>query len=199
MPGPEKLRKSTGIDVRTPPLLVTYHPVTLEFEDTERQVANLLAALDQCDMPIVFTYPNADTSGRLIIERVQDWVSRHPGTQMVANLGTEAYFALMRHAAAMVGNSSSGIIEAASFGLPVVNVGNRQRGREHGPNVIDVGYDSAEIVDAVRHAVRPEFRQSIAGVQNLYGDGHAAGRIVDVLAGAEFGPGLLIKHFGDLP
>ena len=195
----DDLNQAHGINVRTPPLLVTYHPVTLEYEDTGRQVDNLLAALEMVDVPVVFTYPNADTSGRLIIEKTKAYVARHPDAQVAVSLGTKGYFSLMRHAAAMVGNSSSGIIEAASFGLPVVNVGNRQRGRTHGPNVMDVGYDATAIAGAIRRVTKPKFRKSIAGMENPYGDGRAAERIVDVLKSAELGHELLLKHFHEVP
>lgn len=195
----DDLKQAHGINVQTPPLLVTYHPVTLEYEDTGRQVDNLLAALEMVDVPVVFTYPNADTSGRLIIEKTKAYVARHPDAQVAVSLGTKGYFSLMRHAAAMVGNSSSGIIEAASFGLPVVNVGNRQRGRTHGPNVMDVGYDATAIAGAIRRVTKPKFRKSIAGMENPYGDGRAAERIVDVLKSAELGHELLLKHFHEVP
>ena len=109
-----------GLHLEAPTLLVTYHPVTLEYENTETHVRELLAALAGLDFNIVFTYPNADTQGRLIINRIQEFVDMHKQAQVVENLGTQGYFSLMAHSSAMVGNSSSGIIEAASFKLPVV-------------------------------------------------------------------------------
>jgi len=101
----------------------------------------------------------------------------------------------MRHAIAMVGNSSSGIIEAASFELPVVNIGNRQRGRIHGENVIDVGYGSGEILAGIRKAVSAEFSASLADLLNPYGDGHAAERIIGKLKQVRLDDGLLLKRF----
>ena len=95
----------------------------------------------------------------------------------------------------MVGNSSSGIIEAASFHLPVVNIGNRQQGRVRAANVIDVGDGQQEIEKGLRRALDPNFRSSLANLQNPYGDGHAAERIVDKIQSVELDQGLLKKHF----
>src|SRR5207248_2536063 len=110
-----------GIKVTRPWLLVTFHPVTLEGEDTDAHVASLCAALDECGVPVVFTFPNADTHGRVVLEGIRRYVDAHGDSRLYASLGTVTYLSLMKHAAAMVGNSSSGIIEAASFHLPVVN------------------------------------------------------------------------------
>jgi UDP-N-acetylglucosamine 2-epimerase len=98
----------------------------------------------------------------------------------------------------MVGNSSSGLIEAPSFGLPVVNVGSRQRGRLRAANVIDVGHAREEILAGLRRALDPVFRRSLAGMANPYGDGRAAPRIVEVLERVELGPRLIRKRFVDL-
>lgn len=194
---PCELERVCGIDPGAPTLLVTYHPVTLEQEDTERQVEELLAALDESDLNVVFTYPNADTGGRRIIELVQRYVDSHNRCRFVANLGPQAYYSLMATAAAMVGNSSSGIIEAASFNLPVVNIGTRQQGRIHDRNVIDVGYERGEILAAIRQASSPLFRASLDGLVNPYGDGHAAHRVVARLKEVELGHELLLKRFYD--
>jgi UDP-hydrolysing UDP-N-acetyl-D-glucosamine 2-epimerase len=195
LPDRKELEELVGLDFTPPPLLVTYHPVTLEPEETETQVANLLGALAEVGHPIVFTYPNADTHNRLIRRMLREFVGRHPQSRIVENLGTRAYFGMMRQAAAMVGNSSSGIIEAASFKLPVVNVGNRQAGREHGRNVIDVGYGREEILQGMRTVLSAGFRTSLADLVNPYGDGHAAERIVERLADVELGDRLIRKRF----
>jgi UDP-N-acetylglucosamine 2-epimerase len=121
-------------------------------------------------------------------------VADHDDMQVVASLGTSEYFRLMAAASAMVGNSSSGIIEAASFELPVVNVGNRQRGRSHGANVLDVPPERDAIAAAIRRAVAPEFRAGLRGLRNPYGDGQASGRIVAVLRDAPPRADLLVKR-----
>lgn len=181
------------------PLLVTYHPVTLEYEQTEWQVRQLLGALEQCDFPMVFTMPNADTNGRVITGLVREFARSCSRAQMVDNLGTRGYFSLMSQAVAMVGNSSSGIIEAPSFGLPVVNIGTRQQGRTRGPNVIDVGYACDEILAGIAQATSPEFRASLRGLPNPYGCGHASDVIVRHLKEVALDDRLVKKRFLDFP
>ena len=179
-------------------LLVTFHPVTLEFENAEWQTTELLTALDRVGLPCIFTMPNADTHGRVIRKLIQEYADSHPETQAVENLGTQGYFSLMKLASAMVGNSSSGIVEAASFELPVVNVGTRQLGRESGKNVIHVGYQSEEIQEAVKRAILPEFRSSLLSMENPYGNGYAAVKIVQKLKTMKIDQDLLMKKFYDL-
>lgn len=196
---PDALEHHVGMSLQPAPLLATYHPVTLEYEDTEQHMAEFLGALHDIGRPVLFTYPNADTQGRQIIEAINRYLADHPDSRATRSLGTTRYFSLMRHAAAMVGNSSSGLVEAASFALPVVNIGNRQRGRVRGANVIDVADGRQAIADAIRRAIDPEFKASLAGMKNPYGDGTAAERIVDILSTAPLGRELIEKRFFDLP
>ena len=115
------------------------------------------------------------------------------------HLGTQGYFSLMRIARAMVGNSSSGIIEAASFGLPVVNVGTRQEGRLAPPNVIHVGYERAAILAGIREATAAVFRARCAGMANPYGDGRATPRMLEILKTMDLGErDLIVKRFHEL-
>lgn len=181
-----------------PFLLVTYHPVTLDYEQTERQFAGLLDALDEIDMPLIFTAPNADTGGRKISSMIKEYLNDHRSAQMVANFGTQAYFSIMAEAAAMVGNSSSGIIEAATFHLPVVNIGIRQQGRIRGKNVIDVDYGKENVIAGLRKAISPEFRLKIKNMPNPYGNGKASEKIVSKLKEVEIDEGLIVKKFYDL-
>jgi UDP-hydrolysing UDP-N-acetyl-D-glucosamine 2-epimerase len=182
-----------------PPLLVTFHPVTLEHDQTATHIAELLAALSSFDHPVLFTLPNVDTGHRAIIDALRQFIATRPDAFIVANLGTRDYFSAMSWSAAMIGNSSSGIIEAASFKLPVVNIGSRQAGRTRAANVMDCEHDRAAVSAAIARAISPEFRASLAGLKNPYGDGHAAERIVCRLMEAELGPKLLLKKFADLP
>ncbi len=194
-----ELEARTGIPFDPAPLLVTYHPVTREIERIPAQTDALLAALDALDLPLVFTMPNADTGGRLVAERIRAFVAAGERRYIADNLGTEKYFATMRHAAAMVGNSSSGIIEAASFDLPVVNVGSRQKGRTRAANVIDVAADddAASIRAAIEIALSPAFRARFAGARNPYGTGNAAEAIVATLRDTPLDARLMQKHFHD--
>ncbi len=194
-----ELESSFGLDMTVPPILVTYHPVSLEYEQTAWQVKQLLAALERAALPIVFTAPNADVAGRTVAALIREFVTTHPIARYVATLGRSGYFGLMRHAVAMVGNSSSGIIEAPSFQLPVVNVGTRQQGRVRAVNVIDVGYEAEAISAALARAVSPEFRHTLAGIQNPYGDGHAAERIAGALTEVRLDNAMIMKRFCDTP
>jgi UDP-hydrolysing UDP-N-acetyl-D-glucosamine 2-epimerase len=179
-------------------LLVTYHPVTLEYEHTKEQVSNLLAALEASARPVLFTMTNADTHGRLINQLIRKYVETHPQAQMVDNLGSKGYLSVMSMAAAVVGNSSSGIIEAASLKTPVVNIGTRQKGRITPTNVISVGYQEAEISRGIAKAVSREFRESLNDLVNPYGDGNAAERIIERLRNVSLDDSLIKKRFCDL-
>ncbi len=194
-----ELAKRLDFPIDHPPLLVTFHPVTLEYEETSRQIGELLAALSRFDLPIVFTLPNADTGGRVISPMFAEFVKGRSSARIVDNLGTEAYFSLMAIGAAMLGNSSSGIIEAPSFKLPVVNIGTRQQGRVRAANVIDVGYGMDEISEGIRRATQTTFRESLSTLVNPYGIGQAAEKIVDRLKTAVLDERLIRKHFYDLP
>ena len=193
----EALTDSLGLDSRAPWVLVTFHPVTLEHRDTAAHMTELLAALEKADAQLILTYPNADTAGRIIIERVEEFAARHPRVRLARSLGDEVYLSLLRHADAMVGNSSSGLIEAPCFGLPVVNIGSRQRGRLRGPNVIDVGYGREEILRGLERALDPAFRAGLRGLANPYGDGRASPRIIEVLRTVPLDPRLIQKRFAD--
>jgi UDP-N-acetylglucosamine 2-epimerase (non-hydrolysing)/GDP/UDP-N,N'-diacetylbacillosamine 2-epimerase (hydrolysing) len=198
-PSAAEVERSFGISLSPAPLLVTFHPETLEQETTEEHFRELLSALDTCGEPVLFTYPNADPQGRRFIELIHEYVDGRPRrAQAVANLGLKGYYGVLREVPAMVGNSSSGIIEAASFGLPAVNVGNRQRGRLRGDNVIDTPARRDAITEALRRALDPAFRKTCHGLPNPYGDGNAAERIVGRLKALEPTEKLIIKKFHDL-
>ncbi len=196
---PSELSARCGMPMIPPPLLVTFHPVTLEYEQAEWQARELLAALDAAGLSVIITMPNADTGGRAILRLIKEYIPNHPHSRLVENLGTQVYFSLMAVAAAMVGNSSSGIIEAPSFALPVVNIGTRQEGRVRAANVIDVGYERTAILEGIRRAITPAFRQALQGIANPYGDGHAAERIVTRLREVSLDQRLIMKRFYDLP
>jgi GDP/UDP-N,N'-diacetylbacillosamine 2-epimerase (hydrolysing) len=194
----EALAGELDIPTAGPWLLVTFHPVTLEYGDTATHVDELLAALEKTDGTLIVTYPNADTSGRLIIGRLEEFAARHPDRcRLVRNLGERRYLSVLWHADVMVGNSSSGLIEAPSFGLPAVNIGARQHGRLRGANVIDVGAARDEILRGIETAQTPAFRTRAREGGNPYGDGHAAPRIVEVLRSVQLDARLVQKRFAD--
>ena len=192
-----ELSERIGMSLEERPLLVTQHPVTLQSERAGEQTEALLSALGTVTCPIVMTRPNADTCNSEILRRLEGFAADRPQVRLVSSLGTLGYFSLMRHAAAMVGNSSSGIIEAASFQLPVVNIGRRQEGRPRSGNVLDCDDSASGIEAALGRALSAEFQAYCRGVKNIYGDGCAAGRIVGVLRAVELDERLLIKRFFD--
>jgi UDP-hydrolysing UDP-N-acetyl-D-glucosamine 2-epimerase len=187
-----------GVRLRGPTLLVTFHPVTLEPDETERQADALLEAVDASGLDAVFTAPNADARHGVVAERLQRLAASSDRYTFVPSLGADAYYTLLGRVAALVGNSSSGIVEAPSFRLPVVDVGSRQRGRVRAANVIQAEPDAAAIGAAIGRACSDEFRASLNGLVNPYGDGHAAERIVERLTSVPLDRRLLVKRFHDL-
>jgi UDP-hydrolysing UDP-N-acetyl-D-glucosamine 2-epimerase len=175
-------------------LILTFHSVTLEYHAAGHQIDEVLAAVEKLDVACVLTYPNADTAGQVIIERLEEFAARHRRARLARSLGDRLYLSLLRHADVMVGNSSSGLIEAPTFGLPVVNVGTRQQGRLRGRNVIDADPDRDAVLRALDTALTPSFRDSLRTATNPYGDGGAARRIVRVLREVELGDRLVRKR-----
>lgn len=195
---PSELQERFGINVERPFLIVTFHPVTLEYEQTEWQVGELLEALQAITLPVVFTGANADTSNKVIATKVRQWVKDNPGV-LVENFGIKAYHSVLSYAAAVVGNSSSGIIEAPSFELPTVNIGTRQHRRVRARNVIDVGYDRSQIVVGIKKAISKDFRASLDSLINPYASTtrSACSTILSVLKSIDLGDNLIRKRFYD--
>jgi UDP-hydrolysing UDP-N-acetyl-D-glucosamine 2-epimerase len=183
----EDLEARLGIDLSNPTTLITFHPTTIA-RDTNREADALFSAAQAMPGQLLFCYPNADAGSRALIERLKQL------SQVFANLDPITYWSLLQHVDLLLGNSSSGIIEAASFALPVVNVGIRQRGRERGRNVLDAEPTVDSILDRVAVARSDSFRQSLKGMENMYGDGESAERIVKVLASTPLGEELLVKR-----
>ncbi len=201
---PHELAVRTGVDFSRPVALMTFHPVTLDdYEAAGRQARAVLEALRRTDLHVLASMPNTDPAAERVRAEIERYCAMYPERfVLVANLGSQAYLSAMRYATLMVGNSSSGIIEAASFALPVVNVGDRQAGRIRPANVIDCPCDEKAVSAALAKARSPEFRRSLAGRTSPYGDGRAAQRIVEVLHQRVpwRQPDLLLKKgFYDLP
>jgi len=195
----KRLASRIGMSLDPAPLLVTYHSATLADMSPGHQIAEVLQGLADWNGPMIFTGVNADTGNLQLREAIRNFAAHNPNTRCVENLGTEAYFTLMSCAAAMVGNSSSGLIEAPSFGLPVINIGPRQQGRLRAGNVIDAPCEAAAIAAAIHRATNSDFRSSLRGLVNPYGDGLASERIVGRLAECNLDSDLLVKKFHDLP
>jgi UDP-N-acetylglucosamine 2-epimerase (non-hydrolysing)/GDP/UDP-N,N'-diacetylbacillosamine 2-epimerase (hydrolysing) len=171
-------------DVTDATVVVAYHPVTLA-DDTLFEADALFAALQRIDAPVVFCFPNADAGGRRLAERAKSFCDARQRATLFVNLNPVVYWSLLSHCGLMVGNSSSGIMETPALKLPTVNVGMRQQGRERAPNVLDAPADGDAITMAIERARSASFRESLSGMENPYGDGDAAPRIVRVLAEVE--------------
>jgi UDP-hydrolysing UDP-N-acetyl-D-glucosamine 2-epimerase len=188
----EQLEQRLELDLSRPAAMVTYHPATIA-RDTTREADALFDALQAVPEQLLFCYPNADAGSRALIGRIETFLGARGGRVFV-NLEPLVYWSLLRQVEFLIGNSSSGIIETASFALPAVNVGIRQQGREHGVNVLDAEPDRASILDQIQTARSEEFRRSLRNMTNLYGDGCASRRIVSVLASVPLGETLLMKR-----
>jgi UDP-N-acetylglucosamine 2-epimerase (non-hydrolysing)/GDP/UDP-N,N'-diacetylbacillosamine 2-epimerase (hydrolysing) len=176
-------------------VLVVFHPTTLDDLNPITQVETLLAGLDTLDLGIglIVTGTNADTGGLHINVRLEGYALSRPGAHFFQSLGSELYLNALRHVDVLIGNSSSGLYEAPSFGLPTVNIGDRQKGRLRAASVIDVDLEAKAIAKAVHEAVE-RGRQDVV---NPYGDGHSAKRIVHSLRQIPDFRKLLRKPFND--
>ena len=179
-------------------LLVTFHPVTLENATAGTQMAQLLAALDELeDTHLIFTMPNADTDGRVLIDMIEAFVATRPHARACTSLGQLRYLSCINQVDGVVGNSSSGLTEVPSFRKGTVNIGDRQRGRLKADSVIDCAPDRQSIAEALRKLYSPEFQAGLATVHNPYGEGGASEQIVQVLQDYPLDQ-LLKKTFHDL-
>lgn len=196
----EELEKEIRFEFGRKNVLVTFHPVTLEGNSAEHQFTELLAALD-CfeDLKIIFTQPNADTQGRIIMKLIGKYIEKYPEKAVVfPSLGQCKYLSTLKFIDAIVGNSSSGIIEAPSFGIPTVNIGDRQKGRVMPESVINCQPSKESIVDAMNKAFSPDFKLLCKRVINPYGDGNAAERIITTLKERIAETNFLKKSFYDI-
>lgn len=194
----EELEKAIGLTFNTHNLLITYHPETLDSGKAGEQITQLLAALDKLpDTHLIFTMPNADTGHRVIVEKIQSFVqTRKTRAILIPSMGQLNYLSTMKLVDAVVGNSSSGIIEAASYHIGTINIGKRQDGRLRAQSVIDCGTSEQEILAAFDQLYSPEFQEKLKTVENPYGTGGAAEKILEVLKTTDFSS-LIIKRFHD--
>ncbi|MEM9056518.1 MAG: UDP-N-acetylglucosamine 2-epimerase [Pseudomonadota bacterium] len=182
-----------GGAVPEPLCVISVHPVTL-LEDTLAEADALFAALDAVDHALSFCFPNADAGSRALVERARALCARRANAHLFVNLDHRLYWALLRDAALLLGNSSSGIMETASLNLPTINIGMRQQGRDRAANVVDVAADRDAIVNAVQRCLAPGYRAALGEVDNPYGDGRAGERIAAALASAPDRDTLLLKR-----
>ena len=196
----DKFQEAIAFKLGRKNLLITFHPVTLEKKSSQEQFQELLGALDECqDTHFIFTMPNADTDGRVIMQMIQKYVTQNKDKAVVfTSMGQVLYLSALQFMDALVGNSSSGLIEAPSFQIGTVNIGDRQRGRIKLDSVIDCEPNCESISSAIRKVYSSGFRAKLKNIKNPYGEGASAKKIKNILKNAPIGDALLKKSFFDL-
>jgi UDP-hydrolysing UDP-N-acetyl-D-glucosamine 2-epimerase len=189
----KQLECRLNIDLQAPYAIVAYHPVTM-MRDTLLEADALFSALSHMPEQIIFCYPNADAGSRALIDRARKFLAGRKLGRIWTNLDAFTYWSLLRYAKLFIGNSSSGIMETPSFALPTVNIGLRQRGRERARNVLDAEPKVDAILAKLEIARSNGFRNSLAGMENPYGNGNAARMIAQVLTNISLTPDMLFKH-----
>ena len=175
-------------------ILITQHPVSEEYQEAGKQMEETLTAVKEFNLPAVAVYPHADAGGLKII-KVLEKEKNNPFFRIFPSISYKMFLALEKEAVVWVGNSSAGMIESASFKTPVVNVGTRQLGRQHGGNLINVGYNRKEIFAAIKKSLFDAgYRKKLRKVSNPYGDGKTGPRVVKILENLKFDNKLLVKQ-----
>lgn len=187
-----EMEKRLGLPLDGNTIAVIYHPVTL-LRDTLCEVNELFASLEGLSQNLLVISPNSDAGSRELLQRINAFVAGRANTWFISSIDHRTYLNLLQFLTVLAGNSSSGIMEAASFKLPVVNIGIRQNGRERGKNVVDCAAERTEISGAIRRALSPSFRSSLGDLKNPYGDGHASEKIAEILSTVDLSELLLAK------
>lgn len=194
-----ELEESLNLKFGHKNLLITFHPVTLEYETAVNQLQELLATLSELkDTKLIFTYPNADTNGRVLIKMIQQYVADHKNSMAFTSLGQLRYLSCLTQIDAVVGNSSSGLIEAPSFKIGTINIGDRQRGREQAASVIDCKPKMQDITNALNRLYSTDFQTKLPDTVNPYGTGGASERIVEIIKNHDLNT-IVKKKFFDIP
>ncbi|MFC5864438.1 UDP-N-acetylglucosamine 2-epimerase [Acidicapsa dinghuensis] len=192
-----ELESQLNLPLIKPTSVVAYHPVTI-LPDTISEADEFYAAITQSPGQLIFVFPNADAGSRALIQRTKSLAEHRPNTHIFINLAALTYWSLLAQADALIGNSSSGIMEAASLALPAVNIGMRQQGRERAANILDVPAGRTQILTAIHRALTTEFRASLRDMTNPYGNGTASETIARILTETPL-DNLLIKAPTPIP
>ena len=193
-----QLEESLDFKLGPRSLLITFHPVTLEKATARNQFEELLASLELLkDTQLIFTMPNADTEGRELIKLVENFVSRHPNAKLYTSLGQLRYLSCLAQVDGVVGNSSSGLLEAPSLRKGAINIGDRQRGRLQAENVINCEPKRESISTALRHLYSAQFQSNLQCVKNIYGEGGASDAIISIVKTTSLDD-ILKKKFFDI-
>lgn len=179
----EELERQIGFHFSKPTIIVTFHPVTLEMLTAREQFADILSVIDSHkEISVIFTKANADTDGRVINQMIDEYVNKNSDRCAVyTSLGQRRYLSALQYVDAVLGNSSSGLVEVPSFHIPTINIGDRQRGRVCAKSVISCGNNIKEIEDALNKALTLDFRKQIMTVKNPYDEEETSSRIVDII------------------
>jgi len=178
----EKIAKKYGLEISKPYIIALQHPVINEIDDVEKHTKNMMDAIVELKIQSVIIYPNADAGGREIINVINQY-KNYPFIKVAKNVEYKYYLGLLKYASAIVGNSSSAIIESPSFGIPAINIGTRQIGRLRAENVIDIGYKREEIVKAIENVLNDEtFKSRCRQCKSPYGNGTAGKKIANILS-----------------
>jgi len=179
----DEFEKSINFEIGDKCFLVTFHPVTLESGTSAYQFHELLEAIEEFkDFKVIFTLPNADTDGRIVIEKIQRYVSLNSKKAIAfTSLGQIRYLSALKHVSMVIGNSSSGLTEVPSFKIPTINIGDRQKGRIKAQSVIDCLPLKEEIIKAISLGLSSEFQEKLLSITNPYGSGGASKKIVEIL------------------
>lgn len=176
------LEKSIDFKLDKPYGVVTFHPVTLEENSSEKQIKALLEACRAFkNMKFIFTKANADANGRIINQMIDDFVENNDDAIAFTSLGLVRYLSALKYCTMVIGNSSSGLLEAPSFGVPTINIGDRQKGRLQADSVINCEPTQGEIEKAISLALTNEFREKARKTVNPYGDGNTSSKIVNIV------------------
>ena len=196
----DELEQSLNFHLGKRFLLITFHPVTMENATAASQCDDLLKALSEMNegYQLLFTLPNSDTNGRVIAAKVKEYVKTHGEKALaVDSLGKKRYYSALKYACAVIGNSSSGLVEAPSFGIPTLNIGDRQKGRARGGSVVDVPASYQEIKSGLRKALSEEFRAIASAGKNPYEKDNTLQAIFDVIENYPL-ENIVKKHFYDI-
>lgn len=197
-----ELSKKLNFDIKSPWGIVTYHPETLSNDLVDKQINNLLKAIRSSNIKAIFTKANADPKGEKINKIIKGFCDKYPQKyKLFDNLGQFLYFSCLKNSDVMIGNSSSGLIEAPSFNLSTVNIGDRQKNRIRARNVIDVDCNQKHILEGIKKAISLEFKNSIKDMENPYDkfrDGKTSLRIKEKIKNTKFDSNILKKSFFDL-
>ncbi|MEB9504392.1 UDP-N-acetylglucosamine 2-epimerase [Bacillus anthracis] len=190
---PKQIAELIGIEPDEKTILLIQHPVTSEYDNAATQMKETLVAIKDLGYKIIIIYPNADAGGVEMIKEIEK-IKELPNIYAFSNLSHKVYLSLLKYIGVLVGNSSSGIMEAPSFGLPVVNIGTRQGGRERAKNIIDVDYNAEKIRQAIQKSLSDEeYRSTCKECGNPYGDGKTGARVVEILSNIKITADIISK------